>query len=247
MKKVLTLTMILCLVLGIAGISYASVDSIYEVAVIDISGDVKVDTKADGTWITPWVGMKLMQKAIIKTGADSSIDIVFDAEGLNVLKIKENSRLTVQEASVDLPDGSVLANFGNLTAGSSFVVKTPTAACGIRGSGMGVEVFNNITSVQAYSHSVYVQGIDAQGNPIGKSVTIPEGWKTMVASGGKIEAPAELTDNEKQIFDVWVAAATGPTPLVAEPGETDTTDLDGKDLDDVKEDLGKEKEISPSS
>ena len=246
MRRVLTYIVMLFLVGCIGSVSYASVDNIHEVAVIDVTGDVKVDTKADGTWITPWVGMKLMKEAIIKTGPKSSVDIVFDAEGLNVLHIRENSEVSVQDASVNLPEGSVLANFANLKPGSSFIVQTPTAACGIRGSGMGVDVFDEITSVQAYEHSVYVQGLDASGNPIGKTVEIPEGWQSIVEQGGKIETPAELTDNEKQVFNAWVEAMTGTKPSDgAEPGETDTTDVDGKDLDDIKQEES-QPDISPS-
>ncbi|MFC1570824.1 FecR domain-containing protein [Candidatus Omnitrophota bacterium] len=245
MKKVVTYIVMLFFIGCIASVSDASVDNVYEVAVVDITGDVEVDTKANGTWITPWVGMKLLKEAIIKTGSKSSADIVFDAEGLNVLHIRENSEVNIQDASVNLPEGSVLANFSNLKPGSSFVVQTPTAACGIRGSGMGVDVFNEITSVQAYEHSVYVQGLDASGNPIGKTVEIPEGWKSIVEAGGKIETPAELTDNEKQVFNAWVEAITGTPPSdAAVPGGTDTNDVDGKDLDDIKKEETKS-DVSP--
>ena len=111
---------------------------------------------------------------------------------------------------------------------------------------MGVDVFNSITSIQAFEHTVYVQGLDSSGNSVGREVQVPEGWKTMVQPGGTIQAPAELTANEVQVFNAWVEAVTGsPPPGGSEPGDTDTDDVDGKDLDEVKEEEGGS-EISPS-
>jgi len=223
---------------------HASVDSgHYEVAVIDIKGDVEVDSKADGTWIRPLIGMKLMKRAVIKTGKDSSIDVVFDSEGLNVLKIKGDTLITVHEAKIELKNGSVMASFANLAPGTSFTVKTPTAVCGIRGSGMGVDHINDMTVVMAYEHSVYVQGVDGDGNPLGQEVVIPEGWKTQVLANGDITLPEELSENEREIFEAWVALVTGESV----PGEDDKVGDDedsvNKDLQDVKNE--EKPDISP--
>ena len=147
MRKVLFLAVLLAVVFCFTGITYASVDQIYEAAVISLKGDVKVDTKAEGIWIAPWVGMKLMKGALVKTGANSSAEIVFDAEGMNVLLVKPNTQIIVDKSSINLAGGSVLARFENLSPGSSFTVKTPNATCGIRGSGLGVDFINGLIHV----------------------------------------------------------------------------------------------------
>lgn len=244
MRKLLFLGLALVF-LGLSGISHASVDTIYEVAVINIKGDVKVDIRGAGEWITPWIGMKLMKGALIKTGPESNVDIVFDAEGLNVVQISENTQIAVDKSLIKLTKGSVLANFPNLTSGSTFVVKTPTAACAIRGSGMGVDFIKGMTIVSAYEDKVYVKGLDANGNAVTKEVTIPEGWKTQVKAG-KVDPPEKLSANERAIFDAFVEAVkkkAGLAPL--DPGKN--TELDGKDLDDVKDEKKKEERVSPSS
>ncbi len=245
MKKGLLFSIAMLLVIGIAGVSYASVDSLYEAAVIDVSGDVKVDPNADGGWFTPWVGMKLKEGALLKTGAGSTAQIVFDAQGLNILQIKENSRIAVNRSMVELPEGSVLADFGNLTGGSTFAVKTPVAVCAIRGSGMGVDHIQGMTVVMAYEDKVYVQGVDANGNPVGKEVVIPESWKAAVTSGGRIEPPTELSANEQAIWDAFLAATEAGAGLAPEPAQV-TGDSDSKDLDEVKAEES-EPSVSPSS
>ena len=251
MKKVLFLVTILCVTIMVAGISYASVDKIYEAAVINLNGDVQVDTKASGTWVKPWIGMKLMEGALIKTGPGSWTEIVFDAEGLNVLLVKENSQIEVNASSVDMPEGGVLATFGNLTPGSSFVVKTPNAACGIRGSGMGVDFIKGMTVVSAFDDKVFVTGFDEAGNEVEKEIVIPEGWKTQVEKDGNTEPPAELSENEKKIFDAWVDFVVEDKDDKGDKGDDDDDDGDGdtdddedsKDLDDVKKEEEK-KDVS---
>jgi len=216
MKRFLCAAFTIFLVLGVISIAHASVDSVYEAKVTKIKGNVKVDAKGSGTWISPWVGLKLKEEAVIETGSGSFIEIVFDAKGKNILKIKENSRVTVKEASIDLLGGSILANFADLKPMSSFVVRTPTAVCGVRGSGMGVDFIQGMTVVMAFEDKVYVQGLDAKGNPVGKEVIIPEGWKAQVKKGGTIEPPAELTENERKIWDAWVEFIAEAPPEEAE-------------------------------
>ncbi|MBD3426604.1 MAG: hypothetical protein GF409_05180 [Candidatus Omnitrophica bacterium] len=251
MKKILFISLAVLFVLSLATTSFASVSKLYEAAVVDVKGDVKVDPNADGGWFTPWIGMKLKEGALIKTGKDASAEIVFDAQGLNILKIASNSEITVKKSMVEMPEGSVLADFANLKEGSSFTVKTPTAACAIRGSGMGVDHINNMTVVMAFEDNVYVQGLDRNGNPVGKQVVIPEGWKSQV-SAGKTEPPEELSENEQQIWNAWIEVVA-PTDedvqdkvdqVQGDLMDTDT-DTDTKDLDSVKEEES-ESPVSPS-
>lgn len=249
MKKMLLLSLVALLVLGVTGVSYASVDRYYESAVVDMQGDVKVDTKGDGTWVTPWIGMKLMKGAKIKTGAGSWVDIVYDAEGLNILRIKEKTEMTVQAAQADLARGEVFGTFANLGGGSKFVVKTPTAACGIRGSifGVGFDDMTQVTSVVALEHSVFVTGLDAQGNEVTKEVAIPQGFKSQVKAGNPPAAPTELSANEIAVYDAIVAAIAGDTTTGGGDDDDQGDDDDDDDDDPDPKDLDDEKEVSPSS
>jgi hypothetical protein len=250
MKFMISLVLVFCFVLAFTGVSSASVDGVYEVAVIDVTGDVKADLLGDGNWVTCFKDLKLMKGAKLKTGPDSSVEIVFDAQGLNVLKIKENTILTIDDSLVKLAQGSVLALFKNMKPGSSFVVKTPNAACGIRGSGMGVDFINNMTVVAAFDDKVFVQGLDAAGNPVDAEVVIPEGWKSQVAAGN-VTPPAELSANELAVWDAFVEAVqtgAGPSEGAGEDEltEGEKTETDTKDIEDQKTKPEDKKVVSPS-
>ena len=245
MRRIVLLGLVAFLVLGLSSISYASIDNVYEASLIKIKGDVKVDTKGDGIWITPWEEMRLMEGALVKTAGGASAQIIFDAEGLNILNVKENSQITVKKSSVDLPGGTVLADFGNLASGSSFIVKTPTAACGIRGSVMLVGFVGGVTTAMAFQDTVYITPLDVAGNPTGTETTVDEGNKTEVAEGGAVETPTELTPEDTAVYEEWQDEVAGG----GEQGETtdqevkdaeqqmqgENDQLDVKDVDDAQD------------
>ncbi len=248
MKKILTIFAAVVFAFSFACSSYSSVDSIYEVAVVSVKGDVQVDTNGDGTWIRPWIGMKLMVDALVKTGEDSTVDIVFDAEGMNLARIKANSLTTVKKALLELPEGTVFASFANLKPGSSFTVKTPTAACAIRGSAMGVEVRGGVTTGLAFQGNLYVQPLDSAGNPVGPVNTVPEGNKTNVGAGGNMGGTESLSGNDMNAFGEFQSGGTDGTGLGGEPDDVDG-EVDAKDLDEIKVDVKDEddsKVISPT-
>ena len=231
MKKVFVLGMAIMFVFSFSGLSHASVDSIYEVAIVNMKGDVQVDTNGDGIWIRPWVGMKLMEKALIKTGSNSNVDIVFDAEGLNLVRVRENSITTVGKALLDLPDGSVFARFANLKPGSSFTVKTPTAACAIRGSVMMVGVTDEGTWVRAFEGPIFVM------DTLGVERTIPEGYKVSVGPGGvlgDIEPLDEADWQEHDEAESGTGAGTGEGAGAGAGGEDEDGETDTKDLDAIR-------------
>lgn len=248
MKKFLLTGLIAVFVAGFAMVSYASIDSTFEVAIVTVDGRVQVDELGNGNWITAVPGMRLKAGAGIKTGRASMAEIVYDAEGLNIVNVDEKTQVIVKKGSLNLEDGSVLVNFYNLKKGTKFVVNTPTAACGIRGSGMGVDFIGGMTVARAFEDKVYVQGVDANGNAVGKEVVIPEGWKSSIVQGQAPAAPAELSANELMIWDVWVAIITGETTPEEEADLKDTEkDMEEKDEELDNKDLDENKTISPSS
>lgn len=248
MKRFLVMSFICLFAIGMSAMSYAAVDAENEVAILSVDGSVKVDTMGDGNWSSAKEGMMLKKGAKIKTGHNATADVVYDTEGLNVMTVSENTTITIGSSMVKLDEGSVLAKFDNLKNGETFSVKTPTAVAGIRGSGLGVDFINGMTVVRAFKDKVYVKGLDAQGNEVGKEVVIPEGWKVEIEKAGEEPTePAELTENEKAIWDAYLIAMSGEE-------ETETGEVQEEDDDEVYQpepeidvnDLSEKKGISPS-
>ncbi|MFQ5953231.1 MAG: FecR domain-containing protein, partial [Candidatus Omnitrophota bacterium] len=183
----------------------ASVDKTYEAAVIFTMGDVKVDKEADGNWVPAEIGEKLKTGAIIKTGADGIAEIVFDAEGLNIVRINENTQITVEKSMIDLYDGKLYVSFENLAPGSEFKVKTPVAICGIEGSDFMAEFLRALGffDVDAVSDEVWAQGLDERGRSTGPMTVLPQGWGVRVKKGGKVGKPAVTSQDRKRDFDAW--------------------------------------------
>ncbi|MFA5168491.1 MAG: FecR domain-containing protein [Candidatus Omnitrophota bacterium] len=210
MKKILYFGFALVLV-GIFSISAYAADNDLKAMVISIKGDVKVDPQGKGKWVAAENDMDLGQGAILKAGAASSADLVFDKAMLNVVNVGENTTLAVDLLShsltqVSLPNGKILAKLKGLKNGAKFQVRTPTAICGARGTGLGVEVFEGITNVQAFEDVIYVQGLGPNGEPLSVTVEVPAGWKSAIKTGENPTPPAGLTANELQVWNTWVSA-----------------------------------------
>jgi len=212
MKKILCFGLTLVLV-GIFAMSAYAADNDFKAIVISIKGDVNVDLQGKGKWIAAENDMELKQGAILKTGAASSADLIFDKAMLNVVNVGENTTLAVDLLShsltqINLPNGKVLAKLKGLKNGAKFQVRTPTAICGARGTGLGVEVFEGITNVQAFEDVIYVQGIGPNGEPLSVTVEVPAGWKSAIKAGENPTPPAGLTTNEVRVWNAWVTSVT---------------------------------------
>jgi len=244
MRKYVSMIAVMFFITGFCMAAHAAVDKTFEVSVLATVGDVQVDVKGDGNWTKAVPGMKLATGAKIKTGAASKVNIVYDAEGLNIVEIKENTMAMVKASSLDLVQGSVLAKFDNLEKGSSFTVNTPNAACAIRGSGMGVDYIRNMTVLWAFNGTAFVVGRDSSGQTVFKEVAIPEGWKTSVGVDGMPVAPENLSANEWLVWNewqMWIRDSMGPALRINLTGLVDQannvqTDLDPGDIDETKKD-----------
>ena len=131
---VLFITFILIVVLG------CSKDQIDEYAVISFMiGDVKKNNA------TVEIGDVIKEKDIIITGSDSFCDVKI---GGSIIRIKAKSKViissllrtnNVEKTSLGLDIGKMLCKPKKLLKSESFIVKTPTAVAGVRGTKFIVE------------------------------------------------------------------------------------------------------------
>ncbi|MGB2880044.1 MAG: FecR domain-containing protein [Candidatus Omnitrophota bacterium] len=255
MKKVFLLGLVVFFIAAFSGLSYASVDETFEIAIINVKGFVQVDEKGTDSWEPALVGTKLKTGAKIKTGSDGIAEIVYDAAGLNLVRLDENTQITVQKSIVDLYDGSVMGNFRNIQPGSEFRIKTPNTICGIRGTGVGV-LFSRgttITDVRSYFGTVFIQGIDRNGNPVSAEVEVPAGWQRRVFVDGNFSPPNFINNNDRLVWYAWIRglagdAGTGALAQAAAALAEAGMEPDPQDLDQEKQDEAdaKKEEGQPS-
>lgn len=177
--------------------------------IIYVSGIAKIKTPSSGDWVDVQEGMIVKEGDIIKTEADSNVELAF-GEGLsNIINIFPNSQLVISRFTpglVKLEEGRVFSLLKKLKKGSSFEVRTPTAVAGARGTGWGVNLEDNGTDVQGFEKTVYVAGLDDKGGLLGLA-NLTEGWKTFLGPG---EGPAkflQLSEDEKNFWLIWKTGA----------------------------------------
>jgi len=106
------------------------------VEIIDISGQVEVSINGREYEVAE-EDMFLLAGDKIKTGRNSYVELAFDEEGENVIRIEEESSaifMLGESEKLEMLDGEIFSTINKLRAGSSFEIKTPTAVCGARGT-----------------------------------------------------------------------------------------------------------------
>lgn len=172
---------------------------------IAVEGDVLVQKGGTGEWKDLADGSILDKKDVIQTGQASRADITYDKDLDNVLRVTQNSTVRLQdESEIHMPKGKILAKLDNLKPGSQFNCRTPSAICGVRGSGFGVDTDGPETKAYAYDHDCYVTSLDPAGNPVGDTMTLKEGYKCLIKEGQPPEKPEMMDNSESQEFQDFV-------------------------------------------
>jgi len=176
-----------------------------EATVIFVNGDVKIQKSGKTDWMTAKKGMLLSDGDTAKTGKDSAVEISFDKENKNVVRLEKNSTAILRGKmlkQIELPQGRIRSLVKSLKKESSFEIKTPTVVAGARGSGWDVATSEKRDNVKAFEDEIFVQSFDRQGKLI-KEVLLREGWEVMV---DRFQAPGELiemTNADRNDWNSW--------------------------------------------
>lgn len=171
-----------------------------------VKGDVRVFTQGKARELKGRDGMALFANHIIKTGPDSTADIVFETN--STVRITPNTELALAKAEVgkdkshigiDLAAGKVFNVVNKLTLGSSYVVQTTTATSGVKGTVYSAEV-------DASKQTVFMvkEGqVEAANTSVPeKTVMVGDLTKTIITAGNVPSAPVPLTPEEIAMFNV---------------------------------------------
>jgi hypothetical protein len=205
--KILCLIMTMVTSLGVYS-AYASFSNNYEVAIVRVDGDVLMDEKGDGNWVPVQRDMRLKADTKIKTGFYSETEMVFDTDGLNFVRIEQNTDTTIVKAGLGLKEGAVMANFFNMAAGENFVVTTPVHAYAMTGSGMRVEYRQGKGDYKLFEGHGFHQPVAPDGSLTGDPQGITEGNKLGVGPDGNVGLEEKVTPEEQTAWDQFIADLT---------------------------------------
>ncbi len=109
------------------------------------------------------IGDVIKEKDVIQTGAESFCDVKI---GQSLIRVKQKTKIVlatlmrqggIENTAVDLDSGKMLCKPKKLIKSESFMVKTPTAVAGVRGTQFTVEADQNGTSrIKVFEGSVKV-------------------------------------------------------------------------------------------
>lgn len=184
-----------------------------------VVGDV-TQTSA-GVVIKPEVKSPIQSKDLIVTGGRSAASMIFDDE--STIGLAPNSNFEVKEFYVQdkTRKGLFSLSLGKLTADvrkfiggdSSFVVGTPTAVAGVRGTGFEIAVgmvgSQMTTTITCTAGALSVSSLSATGAVV-STTTIVAG-QTAVVSGGVIGVSATVVGAGAGAVGAGAAAGTAAT------------------------------------
>jgi len=176
-----------------------------EAKVILIKGDVQIQKAGKTGWTAAKEGMLLSNGDTAKTGKASAIELSFDKDNKNMVRLEENSTAILRGKmlkQIELPQGRIRSLVKNLKKESSFEIKTPTVVAGARGSGWDVTSSEKGDNVKALEDEIFVQSYDQQGSLI-KEIYVREGWEVNIE---RFQAPGELvelTERDRNDWSSW--------------------------------------------
>ncbi len=229
----------LVLVIGFAGVSFASV------RVIDFQGDVKVFPAGSVKSVACTVGMELAPGVKIVTAKEASADIAFDKKAKNTVMVKGGSEVVMLLEGADrirLVDGEVFTMLKNLKKGETFRVKTPCASCGARGTGWDTKTDGKVTEVAVVDGRVFVRGFKKDGSLMEKVHWVDKGFERKIIRNenpGKMEKiPKDKIQRIRKTFDLpkdFIRADTVKTLETRKVTTTRTLEAKPEIKSDLKE------------
>ncbi|MEW6534070.1 MAG: FecR domain-containing protein [Candidatus Auribacterota bacterium] len=171
MKITITTTLLLCIIL-INNILTFSDENSQEPHIKDVKGSVSIQENDSSEFSPALPDQILKSENILKTGAESYVDVQFDI--MNVFRLLPDSHMRVDTLpdavktesnvtrlySFSLLKGDLSAKLDKLPQDTRFEIQTPVAIAGARGTAYSVSVSPSGTTVAGYENEVHVVSKD---------------------------------------------------------------------------------------
>jgi len=177
-------------------------------SVVRVSGPVTIERA--GSTLTPANGMVLNPFDKITTGKGASIEVTYDDGLKDIVNIQANSHAVLEsdviqkKSSIFLDKGSILLKLEKLEKGSNFMVRTPLAVAGVRGTSFGVELKGKEAVISDYESHIYVKGLDHNFVENDDELLLSEGWKVKLKQFERPSRVERITDRERTAWLAWI-------------------------------------------
>lgn len=194
-----------------------------------------------GSWLPLKVGRVLKPGAIIRTSADSQVDLFLEQNG-PVVRVTQSTQLAIERLSyentgvesvidtgLDLRSGRILGNVKKMAEASKYEVKTPNGVAGIRGTEYDISADGKVIVLDG---SVVVVYVKADGTVITQVVNAGQ---TFDPATGLVRdsTPAEVSQSRQDFQGLVIDITTpdGTVVVIIEPKVSSVTgdDEDGGD------------------
>jgi len=166
---------------------------------VGVKGQVECK-RGNEQWKDVSVGDVFKKGDRIKTYSNSRCDLHMDKQGQQAVGIFDNSEVIVlldKKEKFELVNATVMFSLEGLPEGSTFEVKTPTAVCGVMGTGFKIFSDTTMTQINAYYNSVYGKNFD------GKMKDVPPGYYRTIDKSGKISKLFKCSNMDQKRFRSW--------------------------------------------
>jgi len=172
-----------------------------------VKGDVKVKGPEEGA---PWRKMDtstvLKKGDTIETAGDSTVDIIIGNNTDKAVELGEKSRVEFQginPAYLNFSKGKIRVTLKKLEPKSSFIVKTPIAICGARGTAWMEEASADKTRILVFESDVFMRGIDDRGRRNTKKYVTSGCTERDIGKGRRVSEARKISDGETQDWQRW--------------------------------------------
>ncbi|MDD5504095.1 MAG: FecR domain-containing protein [Candidatus Omnitrophica bacterium] len=173
-----------------------------------VSGYVSHKKGREGQWSALTLDTRISDGDYLKTAKGSAVDIKFGKDMKNIISASEDTSLGIKkielsgDKGINLEQGKLISDLKGLDPGSKFEIKTPTAVCGVLGTGFETIAKDDQTILKVYEGRVYVKGAGMQ-SVIGKEIVVSEGNQTVIYKSRAPEQPTPLNEDDRQKWREW--------------------------------------------
>ena len=172
-----------------------------QIEVTALSGDVEVLLKDAQEYAAAEEGILLEAGDLIKTGSGACAELSFNEDNSNLARLSEETNVTALfqgDEKIELTEGEVFTTVSQLSSGSAFEIRTPTAVSGARGTDWVTKVTEEGTEVEAVDSSPYVKHFEAKGTISKEETPIPPGQMTTVRNFQRPMPPKPMRQERRQ-------------------------------------------------